>query len=153
MENEVKITRSFSLPQAQLFSYFTDKSLLEHWAFPEGMSLRLPIFEGKTGGRYLYEHTGKNGTYLAEGYFVEVSSNRIVQIDQSIKGPDGKELFENIECQISFVPNGDKTEVQVVQGGFKTQKDADQCKVGWEQSLDHLEALVRSNSGQNQAAS
>ncbi len=152
MQNEVKITRSISLPQEQLITYFTDKNLLERWAAPDGMKLELPIFEAKTGGRYLYEHTGKEGMFSAEGYFVEISPSYIVQVDQSIKGPDGKVLFENIECQIHFIEDGDETEVNVLAGGFKTQKDANDCKTGWEQCLDHLEALIGNSQGERAAS-
>lgn len=142
MQNEVKITRSFSVPKAELFPYFIDKSLLEQWAHPNGMSLHLPVYEAKTGGRYIYEHTAKEGKFTAEGYFVEISPNYIVQVDQSIKGPDGQVLHENIECQIHFTEDGDSTELNVLTGGFKTQKDAHECKVGWDQCLDNLEAMI-----------
>lgn len=117
------------------------------------MTLRLPIFEAKTGGKYRYEHSAKNGTYVAEGYFKEFNSKNIVQTDLTVRTPDGTIAFENLECSISFIPKADGTEVQILQSGFTNQSDASDCEKGWEQSLNHLDALLKGVSSQTKVAS
>ncbi|MGZ3658246.1 MAG: SRPBCC family protein [Bdellovibrionota bacterium] len=153
MEYQARVTKSFPIPQQKLFTYFADKSLVERWSYPEGMKLRLPLFEARAGGKYRYEHTSKDGTYVAEGYFKTFGPENIVQTDLTVKGPDGTVLFENLECQITFIPTANGTEAEILQKGFKNKKDADDCKNGWQQSLAHLETLIEGRTDRIKTAS
>lgn len=142
MDKHVTIRKNFPLPRQDLFSYFVTPSLLEKWAFPGGMSLRIAQLEARPGGRYRWEHSSEAGTYVAEGHFEELSPERIVQVDEEIEDPTGKVLMEDLLCVITFRDLHGSTEVAVDQSGFKEQKNADECRQGWEQCLANLEKLL-----------
>ena len=141
-QKAVEITRTFPAARQKLFRYFVTPSLLEKWAFPDGMTLRVPVLEAKPGGRYRWEHTQNGGTYVAEGHFEELGPDRIVQIDEEIEDPAGKVLHENLLCAVSFLEQDGSTKVRIEQSGFREQKDADECRQGWEQCLARLEQVL-----------
>jgi uncharacterized protein YndB with AHSA1/START domain len=143
MQNSVELKKSFPLSKQELFRYFTDKSLVEKWSAPDGMTLNVPILEARPGGKYRYEHSSKDGRYVCDGHYVEVSPDRIVQIDDKIVGPDGKVLSENLECTVTLTEKGDDTEVQIVHTGFKSDEEADGCRQGWQQCLARLDQLLK----------
>jgi uncharacterized protein YndB with AHSA1/START domain len=143
MNEEVKITKFIPLDNESLFNYFMTAELLEQWAYPDGMSLTIPQFEAKEGGHYIYEHTAENGVYICTGYIKElIPHEKLVQHDSSIKGPNGKILFENLENTIVLEPKFGGTEVTISQKGFMTPEGVKECEEGWTQSLDHLSRLV-----------
>lgn len=142
MPNTAEITKTFPLAKQKLFDYFITPTLLERWAFPQGMTLRIPLLEAKVGGRYRWEHSQDGGTYVAEGHFEELSPDRIVQIDEEIEDPSGQVLEENLLCAINFIERGDSTEVRVEVSGFKEKKGAEDCRQGWEQCFAHLGQLL-----------
>ena len=149
MRNNMDVQRFFPIDSERLFSFFTKKELMEQWAAPTGMKLKLPIFEARTGGQYRYEHTDLNGgMYVCEGEFKEViPEEKIVQLDRFIKDPQGKLLDENLECIITFDSKFGGTEVHISQKGFKDEKSADQCLEGWAQCLDKLSQFVNRETG------
>lgn len=148
MENEVNITKFFPVDNDTLFNYFVQPDLIEQWAYPEGMSLKVPEFDARVNGRYRYEHTAKEGRYVCTGYIKElIPGKKLVQFDEAIKGPDGKKLYENLEGGIEFFPKASGTEVHVYQRGFENEEGALECEQGWSQSLDHLSNLVGRESG------
>ncbi len=140
--NQVEIRRTFPLGKQKLREYFTTASLAEQWAYPDGMTLEIPSLDFKVGGKYRWEHTLNGGKYVAEGHFQEISPDRIVQIDEVITDPEGKILMTNTKCTISFQEVNGGSEAKVVQSGFQTENDAQECQKGWEQSFNHLESLI-----------
>lgn len=144
MPMPVEITRTLPVRKQELFNYFITPGLVEKWAFPTGMSLRVPRMEAHPGGKYIYEHTlPGGGTYVADGHFEELSPDRIVQIDERIKDPSGKVMQKNLRCSITFRELGGSTKATIVQEGFRDEKMAEECRQGWEQCLSHLEHLIR----------
>lgn len=142
MSHKAELSRTFPLTKQKLFDYFITPTLLERWAFPQGMTLRIPLLEAKAGGRYRWEHTRHGGTYVAEGHFEELSPDRIVQIDEEIEDPIGQVLEENLLCAINLIERGESTEARVEVSGFREQKGADDCKQVWEQCFAHLGRLI-----------
>lgn len=141
-KRQVEITKTFPAGKQELFDHFVTPSLLEKWAFPDGMTLRIPILEARPGGRYRWEHTQDGGTFVAEGHFEELSPDRIVQIDEEIEDPSGKVLHENLLCAVSLVEKSGATEARIEVSGFRDQQGADECRRGWEQCLAHLDKLL-----------
>lgn len=142
MKFDARISRFFNADKNEVFKYFTRAEFLEQWCTPEGMTLRVPKFEAKLGGSYRYEHTGKEGLFVCDGYLTEfVPNERLVSRD-NIKGPDGKILYENMEGAIEFRGVGAGTEVSIIQGGFTDENGAHECQVAWSQCLDNLQGMV-----------
>ncbi len=145
--NEVKLSRFLNADKYEVFKYFTRQEFIEQWSAPEGMTLRVPKFEARLGGSYRYEHTGKDGKYICDGYLTEFIPNEKLVMRDTVKGPDGNLLFENLESVIEFRGVGAGTEVNVIQRGFNDEASAHECQVSWSQCLDTLQGLVEKTSG------
>lgn len=149
MSNEVKINKFFPIPVEKIFKYFVEPNLLEKWAYPEGMGLKVTQFEAKVGGRYRFEHTASNGLYVGTGYIKEIIPfKRLVQVDELITGPGEKKLFENLESTLEFGSQFDGTEVILVQTGFTSEESARECYDAWIQSFHHLTNLIIKDRGE-----
>lgn len=143
VSGEFTTTKFFATPREKLFSYFTDKNLLEQWAYPDGMNLRVPEFEARVDGKYRMEHTNSAGVWVATGYLREfVPSQKLLQVD-TIHKPDGKVVGKDLETLTVFKDVENGTEVSITARGFEDPADLNDCKVGWEQCLKHLTDLLR----------
>lgn len=144
MSLEVRRTKFFLVDRETLFNYFTRAELLEKWASPdERMSVEVPLFEAKIGGKYRFEHKGGEGKYICTGTVLEfVPNEKIVECDELITGPKGETLFRDLECHLELIPKLGGTEVRIVQTGFENEKGRDECDKGWNYSLDKLANLV-----------
>ena len=147
MNIELRLTRFFNADKNEVFKFFTRPELLEQWSAPEGMTLRVPKFEAKAGGSYRYEHTSKDGSYVCDGYITEFAPNERLATRDSVKGPDGKLMLNNLESVTEFKGVGAGTEVTIIQHGFPDEKTKAECEEGWTDCLDQLQGLVEKTAG------
>lgn len=137
----LKITHFFHRPKSEVFQYFIRPELFENWAAPDGMTLTIPHMEAKKNGQYYMVHSNESGDYKCSGYFKEfIPEEKLVQID-TVQGPDGKELFRDLECITEFESEGDGTKVTITQSGFKDENFLEECRVSWEQCLAKLDTI------------
>lgn len=149
-----QLAKYFPLDSESLFQFFSKAENLEKWATPEGMTLRIPIFDFVVGGKYRFEHSNQDGTYVCEGEFREITpQKKIIEMDRFVKDPKGKIVHENLACVIDFQENFGGTEIYITQSGFKDENSLEQCRQGWEDSLNLLQEIVASgpniNTGKN----
>lgn len=142
MNNVVRLTRFFNADKNEVFKYFVRPQLIEQWSAPIGMTLKVPKFEARVGGSYRYEHTGKDGIYICDGYLTEFVPNERLATRDSVKGPDGQMLFHNLEGTVVFKGVAAGTEVTVIQRGFPDEVSASECERGWTECLNQLQGLV-----------
>lgn len=137
----LKITHVFHRPKEEVFQYFIRPELFEQWAAPDGLTLTVPHMEAKKNGQYYMAHSNESGDYKCSGYFKDfIPNEKLVQVD-SVQGPDGKELFRDLECITEFAEEGDGTKVTVTQSGFKDENFLEECRTSWEQCFAKLDAL------------
>lgn len=68
--------RSFDFPVAEVFRAHADPELLAQWLGPRGTNVAVEHYDFRTGGSYLYRHTGPDGvTYAFSGVFHTVREN------------------------------------------------------------------------------
>jgi len=60
-KQELFITREFDAPRELVFKAFVDPALYVQWLGPRGYEMQLETFEPKSGGRWRYIHTDKDG--------------------------------------------------------------------------------------------
>lgn len=138
---DVRVSKFVPMSREDVFSYFTIPELLEKWCAPNGMTLKVPRFEAREGGRYRFEHTDKNGVFVAEGHVREfVPGERLAMVDTGYD-PSGKMIFENLDCEVTFKNSLGGTDILVIQRGFPDDKFRDECSEAWTQCLDHLSSL------------
>lgn len=141
MNDELTIMRLIRGPRADVFNYFIDPKLLETWAYPDGMSLRVPVFNPKIAGYYRFEHTGNNGTYVCTGNIKDFEpGSKLVQVDHVV-APDGNMIFPRLETVTTFNDKPGGTFITIVQRGFTDEQSLKECEAGWNQSLDRLDSM------------
>jgi uncharacterized protein YndB with AHSA1/START domain len=87
MSNALKLTvpeglpfidfeREFDFPVADVFRAHKDPGLVTQWLGPRGYTMEVDHYDFRTGGSYLYRHTGPDGTsYAFSGIFHTVREN------------------------------------------------------------------------------
>lgn len=142
MKNELHLKRTINAPREEVFRYFTNPKLLEKWSAPKDMTLKVPIFEAKTDGKYRYEHYDGNDVYVCNGHFEGfVPNEKLISVDTVASALRGT-LFEDLHSEVTFIDEGPQTLVLVIQSGFKNSKDADDCREGWNQCFEKLDELI-----------
>ena len=143
----LQLTKFIPVEREKVFLYFTRPELIEKWSYPDGFTLKVANFEAKVGGHYRYEHTGSDGLYLCNGYLKEfVPNEKLVQVD-TVKGPDGKLIIENLEGSVLFKKVAGGTEISVTQRGFPDEQSLKSCEEGWNQCMDNLSNLLSGGLG------
>lgn len=144
MKDELTIMRLVPGERQEIFNYFIKPDLLELWAYPDGMSLKVPLFEAKIGGAYRFEHTSEDGVYTCTGNIKDFGpGTKLYQVDK-IFGPDGKPLSGKLETITTFNSKPGGTFITITQRGLTNDEALKDCERGWNQCLDKLASLLSS---------
>ncbi len=144
---ELSVVKFFPLERESLFGYWIEPSLLERWAYPDGMNLKVPVMEARADGKYRFEHRGPDGLYICNGYFkLLIPNEKIVQVD-TVKNPEGFVIFKDLQCITIFRQLAGGTEVTINQSGFPDDESMKECENSWYQCLDKLQKLFYRNIG------
>ncbi|MBX9402143.1 SRPBCC family protein [Lysobacter sp. BMK333-48F3] len=141
MSNTVRLLRVFTAPPERVYRAFLDPAALCKWLPPDGFTCTVHELEAKVGGRYRMSFTnfGSGGSHSFGGTYLElVPGERIVHDDRF----DDPNLPGTIMTTITFRAVSCGTEVEVVQEGIPDVIPAEQCHLGWQESLTLLERLV-----------
>lgn len=151
MKDSLHFRQQFPASKGEVFKFFTQPNLLEKWATPKGMTLKIPLLDPKTGGQYRYEHRTADGMYVCTGVFKEfIPEQKLVHLDHVIN-PDGKVIYDQLESTVTFMDNPGGTIVNINVSGFQDQGSMDGCEQGWNESLQNLVELfdhIRARPGQ-----
>jgi hypothetical protein len=71
-----------------------------------------------------------------------VPDEKLVQLDEFIKSPEGKILAENLATTFIFKDAIDVTEVDVFVKGNADDKFMQECETGWTDCFEHLNELI-----------
>lgn len=138
------INRFFTIPVHELFGYFVDPVLIARWCAPDGMTLKVPVFDATVGGKYVYEHFKAGEKWVAHGHFRKIIQNKMIQmVDDEIIDPKGKIIEKKLSCDISFSTFGNGSGVIIKMSGFANATGAEECETGWNQCFDQLQDLVK----------
>lgn len=152
IDKKLSLKRTIQAPKNEVFKYFVQPHLIEKWSAPEGMTLKVPQFENKAGGKYRYEHTSKDGVFVCTGHLEELIPNQKLVMIDTIKAPDGKILAENQPTTIEFKDRQGGTEIVINQENFESEEFYQECQKGWNDCLNKLEGLLNAGEGRAQAA-
>jgi uncharacterized protein YndB with AHSA1/START domain len=142
MIEPIRIKQLIPAPKETVFSFWTKPELLEKWASPKGMTVKIPEFDARTGGKYRYEHTNKDGTYVCTGYFKEfIPEQKLVHVD-NVFDPSGKQIYTNQETAVTFMESPSGTTLNIIVSGFDDQAGRDGCEQGYTESLENLYELL-----------
>jgi uncharacterized protein YndB with AHSA1/START domain len=136
-----------ALPAAPpvVFECFADQTKLASWWGPDGFTTPSLDFDPRAGERYRMEMQPPEGqAFYLTGEFREVEPPTRLAYTFTWEDPDPDDADTLVE--LSFRDAGERTDVALTQGPFKTDARLALHRDGWTDSLNRLEALLSSRS-------
>lgn len=153
IQNELVIRRVFNLPVATVWSAFTEPEQFKKWWGPDGFSCPHSEMDARVGGKYLNCMRGEDGKeYWSTGTVRELVPQKKLVFTDSFSDKDGnvipaskygmpgswpRELLVTIELEEA----DGATKFMLHHEGIPDEM-YEECKKGWNESLDKLEANV-----------
>lgn len=141
MTGTVRLHRVFTAPPERVYRAFLDAAALSKWLPPDGFTCIVHQLDARVGGKYRMSFSNfstGNGHSFGGTYLELVPNERIVHDDRF----DSPDLPGTMVTTIGLRAVSCGTELQVVQEGIPDVIPAEQCYLGWQESLTLLERLV-----------
>ena len=137
----VRLHRVLSAPPDRVYKAFLDPDAMARWLPPDGFTGRVEHLDARVGGSYrmAFTHFRSGHSHSFGGEYRElVQDARIVHTDVF----DDPNLPGEMLVTVTLRAVSAGTELEIVQEGIPEAIPADQCYVGWQQSLANLARLV-----------
>ncbi|MCL4691025.1 MAG: SRPBCC domain-containing protein [Candidatus Hydrogenedentes bacterium] len=151
------ITRVFDAPRERVWKAWSDPNLLQQWWGPEHFTVPAYTADFREGGQYHYCMRSPEGQdYWGVGVYQEiVPMERIVYTDafadekgNSVTaahyGMDG-DWADELIVTLTFEDHDGRTRFTLRHTGLPQGQHREMCGIGWSESFDKLETLVKSS--------
>ena len=141
MSNTVRLHRVLRAPAERVYRAFLDADALAKWLPPNGFTCKVHQLDALVGGTYRMTFTNftTGDGHSFGGKYLELVPNERIRHDDTFDDPG---LPGRMITTITFTPVSVGTELQVVQEGIPDAIPAEQCYLGWQESLVLLGKLV-----------
>jgi uncharacterized protein YndB with AHSA1/START domain len=145
---DLVLTRTFDAPRELVFKAWTDPQQVQQWWGPHGFTNPRCQVDARPGGAIRIDMRGPNGmVYPMKAVFEEVTEPERLVFVTSALDDKGNSMFD-VRNTVTLVDRRGKTELTLQARVVRTTAVAPQylegMEVGWSQSLERLEAYVRS---------
>jgi len=145
---DLVMTRTFDAPRELVFKAWTDPKQVQQWWGPHGFTNPRCEVDARRGGAIRIDMCGPNGVvYPMKAVFEEVTEPERLVFVTSALDDRGNSMFD-VRNTVIFVERGGKTELtlkaRVVRATAVAPQYLEGMQVGWSQSLERLQAYVRS---------
>ena len=141
MPNTVKLHRVLRSTPERVYRAFLDADAMAKWLPPHGFTGKVHESDPRVGGAYKMSFknftTGESHSF--GGKYLELVPNERIRHDDNFDDPG---LPGTMITTITFTPVSVGTELLVVQEGIPDAIPAEQCYLGWQESLVLLGKLV-----------
>jgi len=166
MAEEVVITRTFEAPRELVWRAWTDPVIMRQYWGPKGFTSPACEIDLRVGGKYLACMRSPDGMdYWSTGTYREiVPLERIVATD-SFADPEGNIVPASyygmsgdwpveMLVTVTFEGQGNTTKLTLRHSGIEgfTEKDMQDMRQGWDETLDKLEGVLEELKRQRAAA-
>jgi uncharacterized protein YndB with AHSA1/START domain len=136
------IEKVFNAPVQLVWEAWTQSAHIVKWWAPPGMDIKVIEHEFKVGGKWKYAMPMPDGNeVISEGTYTEIEELRKI-----ITSADFKPMTENVELQVYFEADGDKTKFtfSVVHTTPEYAKQQEEMGFynGWGSALSRLETTL-----------
>ena len=141
MTGTVRLHRVFTAPPERVYRAFLDAAALAKWLPPDGFTCTVHELDARVGGKYRmsFSNFSTGNGHSFGGTYLELVPNECIVHDDRFDSPD---LPGTMVTTIGLRAVSCGTELQVVQEGIPDVIPAEQCYLGWQESLTLLERLV-----------
>lgn len=137
----VKLHRVLSSTPDRVYRAFLDAAAWNKWLPPHGFTGTVHEMDAKVGGRYRMSFTNftTGHSHSFGGTYLELKPNERISYTARFEDPN---LPGDMKTTITLAKVSAGVEINIVQEGIPAVIPADQCYVGWQQSLMLLAQLV-----------
>lgn len=137
----VKLHRVLQSTPDRVYRAFLNAAAWNKWLPPHGFTGTVHEMDAKVGGKYRMSFTNfTNGhSHSFGGTYLELKPNERISYTAKFEDPN---LPGEMKTTITLAKVSAGVEVNIVQEGIPEVIPADQCYVGWQQSLMLLAQLV-----------
>lgn len=137
----VRFHRVLRCPPERIYRAFLDADALVKWLPPNGFTARMHQQEAVVGGAYRmsFTHFASGHTHAFGGTYVELVPHERLRYTARFDDP---QLTGEMQTTVTLTPVARGTELNVVQEGIPALIPADDCYLGWQDSLTLLARLV-----------
>lgn len=136
-EPQFTITRSFNAPRELLWRAWTEETELAQWLRPFGVSTDSVSFDVQVGGDYRYtmtnDETGEK--FPTGGVFLEVEPMDRLKFSW---GDPSAPADASAVITLTFIPDGDRTELVFHLRGFSGAPGDNYVYDGWDEALTNF---------------
>lgn len=139
--NTVRLHRVLACPPERVFRAFTDPAAMAKWLPPHGFTGTVHQMDAKIGGSWRMSFTNftTGHAHSFGGKYLELVPGERLRYTSAFDDPN---LPGEMITTISLTAVSCGTEMNVVQEGIPAVIPAEQCYLGWQQSLMLLTQLV-----------
>ncbi len=138
---ELVIVRQFDAPQEQVWRALTEPEQLKQWQAPIGMDLELRADELRVGGRWNYVMSSGGFQVEADGEFLAVEPDHLLELTHPWKKDDGT-YKPTTTISYKLHTHDGKTTLVFIQTGFWSEEARFAHLGGWTSCLDKLAGVI-----------
>jgi uncharacterized protein YndB with AHSA1/START domain len=150
VKSDLVLTRTLDAPRELVFNAWIDPVHFEKWWSPKGFTNDVRVLDARAGGVIDMDMIGPDGApFLMGGTFHEVvPPEKVVFTTRGFQRPNGEWDLEVLNT-VTFAEENGKTiltlDVKVMKSTPELAGPLSGMNEGWNQSLDKLEDLVKTN--------
>lgn len=140
-DNSVSLHRVLKADLEKVYRAFTDPLAMAAWLPPYGFLCTVHHMDAKVGGTYKMSFTNftSGKCHSFHGKYMEIKPNEYLKYTDQFDDPN---LPGEMITTVSFKKVSAGTELKITQTGIPEAIPADQCYLGWQDSLDKLIRLT-----------
>ena len=139
--NTVRLHRVLKTTPERLYRAFLNPEAMCKWLPPHGFTGKVHHLEAKVGGTYRmsFTHFGSGHSHSFGGEYLELVPNERIRHTDRFDDPS---LPGQMTVTVSLKKVSCGTELNILQEGIPAAIPAEQCYLGWQESLALLAQLV-----------
>jgi uncharacterized protein YndB with AHSA1/START domain len=141
MPSTIRLHRVLKATPERAYRAFTDADALAKWLPPYGFTCKVHQLDARVGGTHkmsFANFTTGNGHSFG-GRYLEMKPNELIRYTDKFDDPN---LPGEMQVTVTFKKVSCGTELTVVQEGVPDVIPAEQCYLGWQESLAQLAKLA-----------
>jgi uncharacterized protein YndB with AHSA1/START domain len=140
----ISLHRVFRATPEKIYKAFLDPDAMAKWLPPHGFTGKVHHMDAKVGGSYKMSFTNfsTSTSQAFGGIFLELVPQKRLRYTDKF---DDAHLPGEMITTVTLKEVAYKTEVTIVQEGVPAAIPAEECYLGWQESLIQLAKLVEAN--------
>jgi uncharacterized protein YndB with AHSA1/START domain len=137
----VRLHRVLATKPEKVYRAFLDADALSKWLPPHGFTCHVAHLEAKVGGTFRMSFTNfsSGNGHAFGGTYLELKPHELIRYTDTFDDPN---LPGEMHVTVKLKAVSCGTDIEIEQSGIPAMIPAEQCYLGWQQSLMQLALLV-----------